>query len=695
MPPSLRARAQRIAVAGLLLMGLFHVAAAPSAPHSSAAAPTPAPAASSAPDRPATAKTAAAPLAIESLFAPAEWDHLVLSPDGRRVAGTLPRNGQRQLVVLDLLDRRAMILTALQQSDVIQVRWLSDQRLVYATGSARDAEAAMPTGLHAIDRDGRDARTLGGAPARGLQLVQRTLRLMPGTPARGDEVLVLANERSEQSLDVYRVDTHTGRKTLLTPTSPGHVIEWVLDASQQPRAALSMDPRTNRWWSSYRPPGSQEWQVIAAWDAGLRDVVIPVAVDPEDDRRLIVRSNVGRDTLALFRHDPVARQLGELIAGSDRHDVGSFRLLAPSGEHGELLRAADAPHGPIAGVRWRAERLTTRWFDPTARRAQTAVDEALPGRVNVFDATASRALVLSSAGDEPGRWFLFDRERLTLQDLQLSRAPRLDGAALARPRAVSFTARDGLPISAYLTRPTGVPEGTPAPLVLLPHGGPWSRTTDGFDPEVQFFASRGFVVLQPDFRGSTGYGATHLRAGFAQWGGAMTDDLLDALDWAVRSGVADPARVGVFGASYGGFAALSVLVKRPDAFRWGVNYAGAVDLALHQDTQPAQLRGSFGALARRLHGDRDADADAFERQSPLRHVARINAPVLHAYGGQDTAVDFAHGRAIREAFERAGKAHEWIFAGDEGHGFSQPANVHAFYRRVEDFIARHTAPRSD
>ena len=257
---------------------------------------------------------------------------------------------------------------------------------------------------------------------------------------------------------------------------------------------------------------------------------------------------------------------------------------------------------------------------------------------------------------------------------------------------VAWKARDGMPISGYLTLPKDFKKGAPVPLVLHPHGGPWARDEWRFDPEVQFMANRGYAVLQPNFRGSTGYGAKHLRASYKQWGGAMIDDMLDGVQWAIDQGYADKDRLGVYGASYGGYSALMAMVKRPDWFKWGINYVGVTDMTLHQDTQPAQLYGDFTELAKVINGDQRADREMFETTSPTKQVARISAPVFHAYGQNDRNVDIANGTAIKSAFEKAGKAHEWMLVNDEAHGYRQEKNVIEFYTRFERFILTHTPP---
>jgi dipeptidyl aminopeptidase/acylaminoacyl peptidase len=321
---------------------------------------------------------------------------------------------------------------------------------------------------------------------------------------------------------------------------------------------------------------------------------------------------------------------------------------------------------------------------------QASVDAALPGMVNVFNVQQKRTLVFSRSDVEPGRYFIFDQEKRSMEDTGVQTRPQIEPRRMRPMQPVNWTAPDGLRVDGYLTLPASWRKGEPVPLVIHPHGGPWAKDNWNFNPEVQFLANRGFAVLQPNFRGSTGYGARHLRLSYKQLGWPVVGGLVGCVEWAIKEGYADPSRVGAFGASYGGYATLMLLARRPDLFKWGVNYVGVTDMEVHQDTQPAQLFGEFGELAKVINGDKRTDRELFERQSPARHVDRIRVPVLHAYGGEDRNVDFANGRVIKVAFERAGKPFEWMFVADEAHGYRQDKNVLDFYSRVEAFITRHT-----
>jgi len=342
------------------------------------------------------------------------------------------------------------------------------------------------------------------------------------------------------------------------------------------------------------------------------------------------------------------------------------------------------------GISYQADKPRSYFFDEGAARAQAMVDASLPGMTNTFSFATSRTLVFSRSDTNPGQYFLFDREKRQLEDTGIRVRPEIDPKKMAPMVPVSWTARDGVRIDGYLTLPRNFVAGSPVPLILHPHGGPWAMDNWAYNPEVQFMANRGYAVLQPNFRGSTGYGAKHLRLSYKHWGDTMIDDMIDGVEWAIKEGYADRRRVAVYGASYGGYATLQAMVRRPDLFKWGVNYVGVTDMAVHQDTQPAQLRGDFSDLAKLINGDQSADKDLFDKQSPARHVDKIAAPVFHAYGGEDMNVDFANGRTIKSAFEDAKKPFEWMFVSDEAHGYRQDANVFEFYKHFDKFMKANT-----
>ncbi|HSN19538.1 MAG TPA: prolyl oligopeptidase family serine peptidase, partial [Usitatibacter sp.] len=286
-------------------------------------------------------------------------------------------------------------------------------------------------------------------------------------------------------------------------------------------------------------------------------------------------------------------------------------------------------------------------------------------------------------------FYLFEVKKGRIEYLA-DRSPWIKPREMSPMKAVRYRARDGLEIPAYLTLPKGS-GGKDLPLVVVVHGGPWVEGDSWwFDPEVQFLASRGYAVLQPNYRGTTRYGWKHYHSSFGQWGLAMQDDIADGVKWAVAQGIADPKRVCIYGASYGGYAAMMGVAKTPDLFKCGIDYVGVTDLPLLLSATWSDFAWSdyMDYDAKKLVGDVDKDAKRLRDTSPDMLAGQIRAPVLMAYGGADVRVPLEHGTRMKAALDRAGAKYEWMVMDGEGHGFRDPENQKAFYGAVERFLDR-------
>jgi dipeptidyl aminopeptidase/acylaminoacyl peptidase len=405
---------------------------------------------------------------------------------------------------------------------------------------------------------------------------------------------------------------------------------------------------------------------------------MPLAFD-FDNRTLYVASREDGDKAAIHRYDFEQGRVGERLARHLDVDMGNMIF---SRARGKLL-----------GVVYDADRPGVVWLDEQLARLQQMVDRALPNTVNtvsVADQNPKRALVAAHSDTSPVTFYLLDTEKPALTRFASSR-PWIKPDAMSERKFVRYKARDGLEIPAYLTIPKQS-SGKNLPLVVEIHGGPWiNKQSWGFNERAQFFASRGYTVLQPDFRGTRGYGKRHYEASFGQWGFAMQDDITDGVEWLVSQGIADRSRVCLFGGSYGGYATLWGLIKTPDLYRCGVAFMALTDIAFYFSFNRWDLGravwGEYGA--RTLIGDPERDRDKFRSVSPIHHAERLKAPVLLVYGGVDQRVPLKNGTAIRSALDRHGKKYEWVVYDDEGHGFGAEKNRFDFYRRVDAFLKQH------
>jgi len=627
----------------------------------------------------------AAPPSIEEFQRPPAFSGPVLSPDGRHVAAIVNPDGKTTSVAVIATDKpgEATPIKAFGQADIREVHWIDSERLVFTVRPRVDGEGwGIGPGLWTLNRDGSGFKQWVNPVGRGRQGGPQANRMLEGNwtlfqPPLQDQPgkLVLRHnvgdlQRYITHVDLASLDVATGQRRALTEGAPKGVTSWVLDATGQPVFAAGSNGRGGQriHWRD----GEAGWKL---WHESERfeSERWPLAVDREGRLYLSVHENGRR---ALHRADRLAPDAPTTrIAASATHDVNA-----------RLLRDADSDQ--LLGVQFETDVPQSMWFSRELAEAQAEIDARLPGAANLLQCQRCLAvpqlLVTSLTDRRPPRYFLFDRATRQLSPLAASMPWIPEG----RPRQTASTAaRDGLRLPLVVTHP-GTPG--PAPTVLLVHGGPWVRGNHwSWQAEPQFYASRGYLVLEVDFRGSAGYGQRHLRAGDRQWGLKMQDDLDDALAWAVKGGLADPQRVCIVGASYGGYAALMGLA------RGGIACAAAslapTDLSKLASRHWSDIAAE--ALSHDLPKTLGDDPALLASNSPIRLVDKLQGPLLLAYGERDERVPLAHGTELRDALTAAGRPPEWVSYPGEYHGFYKWEHRQDHWRRIEAFLARHLAPK--
>ena len=488
---------------------------------------------------------------------------------------------------------------------------------------------------------------------------------------------------SARSEVLYRYDTV---KLTLTPVlsakQPADVTSWVLDKDDQPRFAYSTDKLQRV--VHYRAPGSDDWTEIMR-----NDFFDSRAIEPQfiDDKGQVYVGKLDEDGFAgTYRFDPVSRKVtGDALLVAKGFDVD----ITPRLEH-KTMR--------LLGFTYETDARGTVWLDEEMKELQATIDANMPGTINTFSCRGKgpgQACVISSRSDQnPGTYWLYRPNQAELASLG-ARQPDIDPSKMATKHFYRFKARDGLEIPVYVTMPNDGVKGA-RPAVLLAHGGPNVRGGHwGWDPSAQFLASRGYVVIEPEFRGSTGFGHKHFKAGWKKWGLEMQDDITDAVQWAIAKGWVDKNRVAIAGASYGGYATLWGLIKTPELFRCGINWVGVSDLDLLYTvtwSDSSDLVKDVGD--KMLIGDRDDPADVarFKATSPLANHARLKKPLLMAYGTSDRRVPIVHGTKFRDAVMKHNPDVEWVAYDKEGHGWRLEKNNYDWWTRVENFLEKHMKP---
>jgi dipeptidyl aminopeptidase/acylaminoacyl peptidase len=632
---------------------------------------------------------------IEDFFRLSDMSGLRLSPDGKSVVAMRVRNKRQNLAVLDVVTRKWTFITNFDDADVVSPRWISSQRIVFTMrDGARGAAEQVGPGLFAIDKDAGNFRELANRTLLGSgddrMLPASSAVFAKGALSADDEVIVtIASGRGARvirSAHLYRLDTRTGLRSLLTEGGPRNAVGWLLDTKDVPRVAVSVEDDSEST-VHYRAGADRPWEVLFRNKLDSSQNVSPVALTT--DGGLYVRTRVDSDFAGVYRFDLERKKLdAEPVVVLKGYDI------EPSDEATNLTDPLlFDKKGNFVGVRYHAEREGVFWLEDGRRKLQESLEATFPGRQVVWQGDIERSdgklLVAVASDTEPGYYLLYDQAKRQIDPIG-ARFPWLGSDRLSRMETYRYSARDGLSIPATLTIPKGS-TGKNLPLIVLHYGGPWVRAIRwGYDPVVQFLASRGYAVFMPAPRASTGYGWKHFRSGWKQWGLAMQDDVTDGVRDLIKRGVADPKRVCIAGASYGGYLAMMGLAKEPDLFKCGINWVGVTDpeLMYIEWTDFAATRAREVSLPAML-GSPKEDAAQFALTSPVKRAAEIKQPVLMAYGGSDVRVPIINGERMRDALRKHNSVVEWVVYGEEGHGFRRPENTLDFWGRVERFLSSH------
>lgn len=648
------------------------------------------------------AKPAGATINVRDFFRSPAAASPKLSPSGQKIAMLIPgEQGRMTLGVADIsTPTRFVGIARFSDADIANFGWVNDKRLYF---SAVDLQSPVgdqvAPGLFAVDVDGSDftklirrrsdVRTMG---ASDRNLLPEWNLFHSAANDGSDDVFISRHDvfsgSEEARTAILRLDTRTRAVRNITPVgSPEKVMQWLLDRRGEPRVAVTNDSGT-KGRVLWRTPSNNEWTVVSRFDVyePKPDSWTPLAIDSSEQ---LYVSAIEPSTMAGAQTSAVFRLMPKPDAPLDKP------LLSLKGYDFEGKVLIDAGTGKTLGIRYLTDAIGVAWFDPDMKAVQQDVDKQLDGTVNYLTCdycSQARHLIVTAYSDRQSPvHFLYERATRKLQLLAASR-PWLDSARMAEQDFVRVKARDGQEFPVLVTRPQG--KG-PWPTVVLVHGGPFVRGEQwGFDPDAQFLASRGYLVVQPEFRGSTGYGHTLFKAGWKQWGLTMQDDVTDATRWAIQQGLADPKRVAIAGASYGGYATMMGLAKEPELYKAGINWVGVTDISMMYDVGWSDFMGGkwmrYGMP--KMIGDPEGDATQLRATSPLRQAARIKQPVLMAYGSEDLRVPLPHGVKMRDALQAAGnKDVEWRVYEGEGHGWMLEENKIDFWTRVEKFLARHLA----
>lgn len=616
---------------------------------------------------------------VKDFFKDPDFSGLQISPDGKKLAVLSPVGERRNIVLMDVDGlKNVRALTGLSKQGVGGFFWANNKDIVFTM----DSDGNEAFSLFVVNTVGKPkikelvGSSVGSSGIRTASVINRLV----DDP---EHILVQYNGRKVRAPDLYKVPLNSrwsskrkkNSRMEMVARNPGDVQAWIVDNDGDVRGAYSINGLKGKF--HYKQKGEKDFRVLDEFNV-LDEGMSPIGFD-FDNKLMYVTSNVGRDKAALYTFDPDKNELGEMIYAHDVVDVSGPIL---SRKQKKLL-----------GVSYFDDYPASVYFDETTKKQLKTLSDAFPGkRVNVSSQSEDEMLQILYVNDDqdPGNYYLYDKNTGKVRFLlAVNKAINPDEMSPMEP--IKFASRDGMTIRGYLTIPKAS-DGKKLPLIINPHGGPFGvRDRWGYNPEHQFFASRGYATVQVNYRGSGGYGRNFEQAGYGgKWGAEMQNDLTDAVKYLIDEGIADPERVCIYGASYGGYATMAGLTFTPDLYKCGINYVGVTDVGLLFTSMPKYWEPQKEVMKVQI-GNPD-DKELMNRMSPLAHVDKIKAPLMIVQGAKDPRVVKQHATDLRDALEDRGitlNDDEWIMKNNEGHGFRKEENRIELYQKMEKFLAKH------
>lgn len=624
-------------------------------------------------------------LPIEQFTRHDEFGGIKLSPDGNYAAYMTGDTGRTIIVFLSLKDRKRTGGIRIRNNFIIyDFDWVSDTRIVYRVAErVPGLNNPILTGeMLAVDFDGQREEFIFGFRAAERQIntiikVREASRSIPEviTPVLADGKTILIKEDpwnlgKDAKPHVSRLNVFTGVKTTLDRV-PLFNARVLADRNDQVRFAIGLNDNSQPA-VAWKPDGKGKWVEFVLPEFDSESLTLRF-ISEDNQWMFFTGARLTEPVRSLYKVNLTTKEIVK-VYGSDSADVAGI--------------VSDLADQKVIGVWSDLGKPEVHWLDETdkAARIYKALHRGFPGQtIRIVSATrdGQLAVVLVSSDVNPGEYYLFDTHAMKADFLQAARRG-VDRQAMRPKEVFNLKSRDGLELTGYLTKPAGNP---PYPLVVLPHGGPHGvRDVWTYEWDVQLLANRGYAVLQVNFRGSGGFGKQFESLGYRQWGATMQDDVTDATRWAIDQKLTTADRICIFGASYGGYAALQGAVREPDLYHCAIGYAGVYDLELMYSSADIPLAKSGKAYLEKVLG---SDRDELRSRSPAYNADKIKVPVLLIHGKEDWRADFDQAKRMKAALEKNNKQLEWMALSREGHGIFSEETRREVYERVLKFLDTH------
>ena len=590
-----------------------------------------------------------------------------ISPNGAWLAYSAPVNKVMNIWLRDLNHyTKDMPLTSDNDRGIINFIWSYDNQSLY----------------YLQDQGGNENWKLYGITLNNHIVIDYTpfenvqVRIVDYNKNYPDRMLIEINKRDSNAHDIYELNLKNAELNLLEK-NPGRVIRWITDNELRVKAKLQLQ-QSGGYDLYVKNASNNSWRLLKSWSF-------------EENQPQF--HFISKDGTLLYAYDSQGNNTSRLVTINMM--TGDTKTLYSDKTYdieGPILLDQDTLE--LLGFSYNQDRIKWVFLNPEIENTFAYIRQLDDGDIIINSITLdNNTWVVAFIKDiGPATYWLFDRVQKKGTFL-FDHQPLYKHYTLSAMQPITYQARDGLTIHAYLTLPCTY-KGEKVPLVLRVHGGPWERTEWGLNPEGQWFASRGYAVLQVDYRGSTGYGKAFVHAGDKQWGRSMQNDLTDAVHWAINSGIADPKHIAIYGTSYGGYAALSGAAFTPELYCCAVDTVGPSNIITLLNAAPSYLKVMLDNIYLRV-GHPEKDKEYLEAVSPALHVENIKIPLLIAHGANDSLVKQAESEQIVAELKKKKMNYQYLLFADEGHGLVKPQNKLKFYKVAEKFLAQHLGGRNE
>ena len=598
---------------------------------------------------------------LEDFFKNPEKSGFQLSPEGNYISYMKPweeGNRRMNIYVKSMSSNDEFQLTYEKDRGIYGYFWLNESRIAYVKDEGGDENIH----IYAIDIDGKNEIDL--TPFENIKA-----GIIDDLEDDKNLMIIQLNKRDARIYDVYRLDVNTGKLDMIAE-NPGNISSWMTDNEGKIRIAITTDGVNSSML--YRKDESSEFKEILK--TNFKESVSPLFFT-FDNKELYVSSNRHGDKSSIYKFDLDKGIETDLVF--EHKEVDVYNLMKSK------------KRKIITGVSFYTDKQNYKFYDSWRRDLQYSLEKHLPGlevRVSGLNKNETKAIVSTFSDRSSGTYYYYDINKDILTKLA-DLSPWLDPNDMSEMRPIQYKSRDGLTIHGYLTIPVGY-KAENLPVVVNPHGGPWARDYWGFSPETQYLANQGYAVFQMNFRGSTGYGRDFWESSFKQWGKTMQDDITDGVNWLIDEGIANPDKIAIYGASYGGYATLAGLTFTPELYACGVDYVGVSSLFTFLESMPPYWE-IYRDMMYEMVGHPEKDKELLTSSSPLLNIDKIKSPLFIAQGANDPRVKKSESDQIVDALKKKGIDIPYMVKDNEGHGFYNEENQFDFYKSMGDFLEKY------